>query len=89
MILDMSSMFLGAGVFRFFAFLYTDPGTGALILQLLVAAFLGAVFYFRYFTRRARNLFSRKPKDEGSLDGSAASGVEVTPASSDFTKKLE
>ena len=29
---------------------YTDPGTGALIWQMLVAGFVGAMFYFRRFT---------------------------------------
>ena len=32
-----------------FIFLYTDPGTGALILQLLAAAFIGSMFYLRKF----------------------------------------
>ncbi len=26
---------------------YTDPGTGALIWQVLIAGFMGAMFYFR------------------------------------------
>jgi hypothetical protein len=71
------------------AFFYTDPGTGALILQLLVAAFLGAIFYVRYFTKRAQNLFSRKRKAEDSLDADAPSGTELPPASSDLTKKID
>jgi nitrate/nitrite transporter NarK len=29
---------------------YTDPGTGAMIWQMLVAGFVGAAFYFRRFT---------------------------------------
>ncbi len=29
------------------AYAYTDPGSGALIWQMLVAAFIGAGFYFR------------------------------------------
>ncbi len=29
---------------------YTDPGSGALIWQMLVAGFVGAMFYFRKFT---------------------------------------
>lgn len=75
------------GAFSPLAFFYTDPGTGALVLQLLVAAFLGAVFYLRYFTKRARNLFSRKRKDEDSLGADAASGVEFPPTSSDSHEK--
>ena len=29
---------------------YTDPGSGVLIWQMLVAAFVGVAFYFRRFT---------------------------------------
>ena len=32
------------------AWAYTDPGSGALIWQMLVAGFVGAAFYFRKFT---------------------------------------
>jgi hypothetical protein len=84
-ILYLSSIFIG--VFSSLAFFYTDPGTGALILQLLVAAFLGVAFYLRYFTKRARNLFSRKRKDEDSLDADAPSGAELPPTSSDSHEK--
>ena len=31
------------------AYAYTDPGSGALLWQALVAAFVGAAFYFRKF----------------------------------------
>lgn len=34
---------------------YTDPGTGAMIWQMLVAGFLGAAFYFRRFTTWFKN----------------------------------
>jgi hypothetical protein len=36
------------------AFLYTDPGSGALIWQLLVASFVGGLFYIRSFIQRVR-----------------------------------
>ncbi len=36
--------------------LYTDPGTGAMIWQLLVAAGLGGMFYFRHYIGKARAL---------------------------------
>jgi len=39
---------------------YTDPGSGMLIWQGLVAAFLGASFYFRKFFFK---LFGKKPSD--------------------------
>jgi hypothetical protein len=32
------------------AYGYADPGSGALIWQMLVAGFIGAAFYFRRFT---------------------------------------
>ena len=34
---------------------YTDPGTGALIWQMLVAALAGLLFYFRRITTWFRN----------------------------------
>jgi len=34
---------------------YADPGTGAMVWQLLVAGFLGAMFYFRRFTTWFKN----------------------------------
>jgi hypothetical protein len=43
--------------------LYTDPGTGAMIWQLLVAAGLGSAFYFRHYISKARALIqSRKTR---------------------------
>jgi hypothetical protein len=43
--------------------LYTDPGTGAMIWQLLVAAGLGTAFYFRHYISKARAmLLSRKTR---------------------------
>ncbi len=39
---------------------YTDPGTGAMILQMLAAAVTGAFFYVRKFT----NWFKPKPKKD-------------------------
>ena len=38
---------------------YTDPGSGALILQMLAAGFVSAIFYVRKFT----NWFRPKKKD--------------------------
>ncbi len=36
---------------------YADPGTGALLWQMLAAGFVGAMFYVRKFTK----LFNRRP----------------------------
>ncbi len=41
------------------ALAYTDPGTGALIWQMLAAGFVGAAFYFRRFV----NWFKAKRSD--------------------------
>jgi hypothetical protein len=40
------------------AFLYTDPGSGALIWQLVVASFVGGLFYLRSFIRRIAAMMS-------------------------------
>jgi len=40
---------------------YTDPGTGALLWQMLVAVFAGGLFYCRKITFWLRN--RRGPKD--------------------------
>jgi hypothetical protein len=40
--------------------MYTDPGSGAMIWQLLVAAGLGAAFYFRHYFSKVRELVARK-----------------------------
>lgn len=47
-------------------FLYADPGTGTLILQLLIAAFFGVLFYIRFFFKRVGGFFSRKKTAEDS-----------------------
>ena len=38
---------------------YTDPGTGALVWQMLVAGFVGALFYFRRFSSWVKRKRSR------------------------------
>lgn len=39
-------------------FLYTDPGTGAMLWQLLAAAFVGLAFYFRHYVSKIRVVFT-------------------------------
>lgn len=51
-------------------FLYTDPGSGALILQLLSAAVIGSLFYFRSFRDRVKHFFSSRKKSEAELPAS-------------------
>jgi hypothetical protein len=51
-------------------FIYADPGSGALIWQLLVAAFIGSMFYFRrikdwfFLKRKVRGSSSRQPASQ-------------------------
>jgi len=50
------------------AILYADPGSGALIWQLLVASFVGILFYVRSFIRRISAMMSgRKNMEESNL----------------------
>jgi hypothetical protein len=46
------------------AFLYTDPGSGALVWQLLVASFIGGLFYIRSFIRRIAAMMSGRRSGE-------------------------
>jgi hypothetical protein len=39
-----------------FIALYTDPGTGAMLWQLLAAAFIGGAFYFRHYLARIKGI---------------------------------
>lgn len=45
---------------------YADPGSGAMLWQMLVAGAVGVMFYFRrfirYFTSRSRLSEPRKPR---------------------------
>jgi hypothetical protein len=45
---------------RTLAFLYTDPGSGALLWQLMLAAIFGALFYARLFIRRVTEMFRKE-----------------------------
>ena len=47
------------------AFLYTDPGSGALVWQLLVASFVGGLFYIRSFIRKiSAKMSSRRSREQ-------------------------
>jgi hypothetical protein len=57
-------MFSGLLSFLPTTLLYTDPGSGALLLQLIAASLLGGLFYLRKFKSKVVQLFSRrKPAD--------------------------
>jgi hypothetical protein len=43
---------------------YADPGSGALIWQMLVAAFVGVLFYFRRFTSWFKRRKHEPAKDQ-------------------------
>ena len=52
------------------AFAYTDPGTGALIWQIVAAGFVGAAFYFRRFLNwfKATRANRKHPPSEPPLE---------------------
>jgi len=43
---------------------YLDPGSGSYLLQLLVAAILGAALAVRIYWGRIKTIFKRKDSDE-------------------------
>lgn len=46
---------------------YTDPGTGAMLWQLLAAALIGGAFYFRHYAARIKVLLrTSRAKDKHS-----------------------
>jgi hypothetical protein len=49
--------------------LYIDPGSGSYLVQVIIAAILGAVFYFKNLWSKFRSLFFKsknedRPKNE-------------------------
>jgi hypothetical protein len=61
MALSITSLYIFNGSdIHSLAFLYTDPGSGALIWQLLVASFVGGLFYVRSFIQRITAMISGK-----------------------------
>ena len=48
--------------------LYLDPGSGSMLLQLLLAAILGAGVILRTQWGKIKNLFKRKDTSEEDLD---------------------
>jgi hypothetical protein len=53
-----SALLTATHTFATYFFLYTDPGSGTLIWQLLLAAFFGGMFYFR----RLKDFLLRRKK---------------------------
>jgi len=48
--------------------LYTDPGTGSLVWQLLLASIIGGAFYARQITRRIKERLAGSKKVEPACD---------------------
>jgi hypothetical protein len=44
--------------------LYLDPGSGSYLVQAIIAAVLGGLFYIKSFWRKIRALFSRDRKNQ-------------------------
>lgn len=52
------------------AYAYIDPGSGSLLLQMLIASIIGGLFYLRGLTTKVRDFFRRllAPRDRRSTD---------------------
>lgn len=46
-------------------FLYADPGSSALIWQLLLTSLFGAMFYIKVIARKVRSIFPGKSRGDG------------------------
>jgi hypothetical protein len=45
-------------------FLYIDPGSGSYLVQMIIAAILGALFYFKNMWRKIRSFFSKTKEED-------------------------
>ena len=61
----LSSSFSSSSVILLF---YTDPGTGSLIWQLLLASVIGGVFYVRHVARRVKERFAAHKRNNSSAE---------------------
>jgi len=43
-------------------FLYIDPGSGSFLVQAIIAAILGVLFYFRQAWWKVKSFFRRTPE---------------------------
>jgi hypothetical protein len=48
--------------------LYVDPGSGGYLIQAIIAAVLGAAFYFRTAWWRFKSFFSKKKEQDPESD---------------------
>jgi hypothetical protein len=44
-------------------FLYIDPGSGSYLVQAIIAAVVGALFYFKNFWLKIKSLFGKGKKE--------------------------
>jgi hypothetical protein len=61
---------LVAGGARFAPPAYLDPGSGSILLQILVAGILGGLFAVKAFWGRIKARLTRRPGDEEKGEGS-------------------
>jgi hypothetical protein len=56
-----------------FLLLYIDPGSGSYLVQMIIAAVLGFLFYFKNLWFRIRSFFKKDKKklDSGNDSGNA------------------
>lgn len=52
--------------------LYIDPGSGSMLLQVIIGACLGVVFFFKTIVFRIKSLFRKNKKEDNS---NSASGL--------------
>jgi hypothetical protein len=71
----------------YYALLYTDPGSGTLILQLLAAGLFGLLFYLRYFIRRVKGFFLKR--DELAREAKVPEALDSTVKSSQSLPETE
>ena len=45
-------------------FLYIDPGSGSYLIQVIIAAILGALFYVKNLWWRIKSFFTRNKKED-------------------------
>jgi hypothetical protein len=60
------------------AYAYADPGSGALIWQILVGASIGVMFYLRAITRWVRGLKSKRKADGNTFPSEAEKEPDPT-----------
>ena len=44
--------------------LYVDPGSGSYLVQVIIAAILGALFYFKTIWWKIKSFFHKSKKDD-------------------------